>query len=536
VTQQSVARRYLSRFSVRERRLELEVASAAERRRQSAATAIQKVWRGFWGFSHYIIIQYEVTKLQSLIRGKLARQSYSLSLGCAIIIQATARQYIAKKSVDKAIVRDAVRASQVVEMRERNASKRIQFWWRIVLDWMKEKKAALTIERFFIHVRREVDREILRREQKKKQAKKEKRRKSRKESEETILERVWLNTVEEEKIDAYAKTAKQDAVESSRSKSVSRSGAPSPSYQDQMSAGLRHRASSPDKQLVMRHEDSGKPMQRTRSTSSNRMRPPTDAVRMAPSEDASEVSNLTTPSVFQRSAPPPRQVKTARTERTDITDEFSQEVAYIDAESRRLQGKSSRKKKTTDDYINKYGMQTAPSSSSQHFFSEEGADPSAPRRKSSGGKVQTTSSSRSQTQGTTPRSTPRNQLPVALTPRGSAPGSLPSLPRGQHGTPSPRAQKERYNFYPTLTPPRQKTPRSKDDKLSSSRSHAETADMTSHGGTSHHSNGSAPPPRPDGRGHAVVLMKNYAPPDYPIARSFEESQEVQYLGEEFGEV
>jgi hypothetical protein len=36
--------------------------------------------------------------------------------------------------------------------------------------------------------------------------------------------------------------------------------------------------------------------------------------------------------------------------------------------------------------------------------------------------------------------------------------------------------------------------------------------------------------------HAAVLMKNYAPPDYPIVRSFEESQEVQYLGEEFGEV
>ena len=501
-----------------------------QERKDNAATTIQRVWRGFWGFSHYIIMQYEITRLQALVRGKLARQSYSLSLGCAIIIQATVRQYLAKKRADSKLVSRALVKSRVEEMRERNASKRIQFWWRIVLDWMKEKKAALTIERFFIHVREEVDREILRREKKKSSKKEKRRRKRRESSEEHLLERAWLNTVDEERVDGFSGFQK-----SPRSQSASRTrDATTPRDRKSVESGaVRHRASSPPMGLVMRHEDMDKPIQRTDSAASHRMRPPTDTVRLAPSEDASEVSNLTSPSIFLRPSAPSsnlyRQVKPSGTEQTELTDEFSHEEGYGDRDSRRGNAKPNRRM-STEEYIQKYSkgapnyrMQSP--QNSKHFFSSEQSSP----RRSSNGKSRTPMSTRSQPQGATPRNhvTPRNQ--ITMTPRGTPVNHHNGLPR-QPSAPSPRVRSGGHSMYPPQTPPRQKTPRSRDDKFSSARSQAETADVTSY--SSHVSHGS-PLPRPENRAH-VLMMKGYQ--DFPHSKSIDESQEIQYLGDEFGEV
>ena len=472
-------------------------------------------------------MQYEITRLQALVRGKLARQSYSLSLGCAIIIQATVRQFLAKKRVDAKVVSDALILSRVEEMRERNASKRIQFWWRIVLDWTKEKKAALTIERFFIHVREEVDREILRREKKKSSKKEKRRRKRRESSEEHLLERAWLNTVDEERADGFSGMQKSPRSQSaSRAREVS-----TPRDRKSVESGaVRHRASSPNRGLVMRHEDVDKPIQRMDSSASNRMRAPTDTVRLAPSEDASEVSNLTTPSVFLRpSSHLHRQVKPSRTEKTELTDEFSLEEGYGEKDSHRGASRSSRRM-STEEYIQKYGSKSAskgtgaqnyrlPSPQApKYFFSNEQASP----RRSSNGMSRTPMSSRSQPHGTTPRNhlTPRNHQKT-MTPRG--------VPRQPHG-PSPRVRNGGHSMYPPQTPPRQKTPRGRDDKHSTTRSQAETADVTSY--SSHASHGS--PIHHSHRGHSVLTIKGYQ--DFPHSKSIEESHEVQYLGDEFGEV
>jgi hypothetical protein len=565
IVAQSVARRYLSIIAVQRRKKELVEVAKEDQFRDASAMTIQKAWRGFWGFSHYIIIQYEVTRLQALIRGKLARNDYNLRLGCTIIIQATGRQYLAKKAIDRKVVTEALVAASAHELRERNAAKRVQFWWRIVLDWTKEKKAALTIERFFIHVRAEVDREIMNRERQKK-AKKEKRRK-RKES---------LNTVDEDNSDAFAYPKESGTVvsDTSRSQSAPHMRGPSMGLSipgrdgHNQNQGLRHRASSPTMKLVMRHEDNRSrtsPIQRIDSSASSYMRP-TDAVRMAPSEDVSEMSAITTPTVFASTPPKHSQrLRPSRTGRTDVTDELSLEEAFHDLETSQSKdnrtttettSQSKDNRMTTDDYIKKYGLKTAPNRSSRnsnHFFGEGNSSVGAHKRQSTGSSQQSTTPRSNpgtpNSQSGAPRiqqvRSPRSNTQQALSPRSrSAPRSQQPSPRGapngssrgwQQQVPSPRTPSGgnspyRYNFHPPAnTPPRQKTPRGKDQKYLSARSVSETVDTSASRSQmtpiSHAS--------PESRG-ALIMKKNYPSPAY--TRSIEESQEVLYLGEEYGEV
>jgi hypothetical protein len=499
---QSVARRYL--------------AGATTRAKNASVAKIQSAWRGFWGFSHYIIMQYEATRLQALVRGKIARQAYSLRIGCAIIIQATVRQYLAKNIVDIKVISDALVAASAQQLREKNASKRIQFWWRIVLDWTKEKKAALTIERFFINVRKEVDREIVRRERRK-ESKKEERRKKRKESDDSLLERVWLNTVDEDKSGSFAQPSEGEAAgeNGSRSRSAPRLRSASPGVSGSPNRG--HRPLPPHKMKL------GAGARREQEDSR-----PTDAVHITPSEDASEMSNITNPSW---------QVLHGRTAPTDLTDENSLEEAYADADARR----SKEKRMSTDEYIKKYGLKSAPNrlssnrESNHHFFSEDGSsNPShKPVRLSSGTpRTPTATPSRGRVQpiltpshgrGGTPRSssTPRSSYKQqqSSSPRTRSGSKEPTSPRGRSGS------KERQSFFPPATPPRPKT-----EKYSRNLGQVETLETASYSSQTNQTSYASPRSRPERLGNSAYLMKQ-SYPDEVI-----QSQEVDFLGDEFGEV
>lgn len=563
---QSVARRFLSRFAVQARKREIRTGRTEEQRRYDASTSIQKTWRGFWGFSHFIIVRYEITRLQALIRGKLARQSYNLKLGCAIIIQASARQYLAKKAVDSKITSNAVVASAAQELRERIASKRIQFWWRIVHEWIKEKKAALTIERFFIHVREEVDLEVIRCERKK-ITKQQQRRKKRRESEEQMLERVWLKTVDEDRGGSRSQSAPRI-----RGANSTLSAADNNMQYRMPALGMHpHRMPSPRANQGKREAGyQGWPLQCLDSTSVG-MQVPTDAIHVAPSADVSEVSNITNPSVFHRMGhgyPNSRHMmKPPRTERTERIDEISLGETSQGFEARQ----SSRM--TTEDYIKKYGggggLKTAPnrlSSSSgqtpQHFFSDDGG--AAQRNLHIVPSNGTPTAYQSQTQVMTPRShqgssrrksssgTPRKSS--SGTPRSSrnsigasSPG-LPVTPRSHvsHHPQSPRVptgnnhRGERHLSYPPpATPTRQKTLNGRGDKFHGI-SRLETAETQSQTTMSHTTySKQSPRSRPEGhRVHGgpvpVMVMKTY--PNFSQSLSIDEAQEVLYLGEEYGEV
>ena len=64
--------------------------------RHDAAVKIQSHWRGFWEFSHYVILQYEVSRMQAMVRGKLYRKQFNLRLGCCIMIQASVRRFLVR--------------------------------------------------------------------------------------------------------------------------------------------------------------------------------------------------------------------------------------------------------------------------------------------------------------------------------------------------------------------------------------------------------------------------------------------------------
>ena len=424
IVAQSVARRFLSRFKVERRKTQSaavavitkalkENASRNAKKKADAATKIAAAWRGFWAFSHYIIVQYETTKLQAAVRGKLARNKYNLHLGCVIIIQAMARQYLAKKEIDRRVVeRAAKHEAAIIELRERNAAKRIQFWWRIVLDWTKEKKAALTIERFFIHVRAEVDREVMRREQRRLSKDKKKRKKRR--SSEGGKRKSSLNTVDEDMSGAFSfqEAETLNTGVSSRSQSAPRMRAPSPrraAAAAAAAAGAKassRAGSSPrmvpksspraNQKPALRLDVSDRSRSRHADLPSPRSQHPTGSIRTAPSHDVSEISAVTTPSVLRTPKSYTKnlrqQVQNAKSpsNEPDLTDELDQafkqlesNVASHKVEPRARPGKH---RPTTEDYIKKYGMsnssartpvspQRSLSPGGRHFFPDQLSEP-----------------------------------------------------------------------------------------------------------------------------------------------------------------
>ncbi|KAL3923320.1 MAG: hypothetical protein SGILL_001724 [Bacillariaceae sp.] len=544
---QSIARRFLSNRIVAERTVAYTDALIVRQEKDKAATSIQKAWRGFWAFSHFIIVRYEVTRIQALMRRRLAKRNCDLRLGCVILIQATARRFLASKVIRNMAVQEALVASHAQELRERNAANRVQFWWRIVLDWNKEKKAALTIERFFIFVKTEVDREIRRRETKR-LTKEKKRRERRRESEDHLLEKVWLNTVDE------AIAASSSSSKSSSSKPSSRiSSRDAPQTDTRVSKGINpklHLGGFNDTPVQYRDYTNDSP---------SMSKPPTDAVQLAPSQDFSVVSNITNPSVFHKMSKQ-QHLKTNLTEATEEIDfEFNQS---FHKEVRPRSSKNEKKHRlSTEDYIRKYssGLKTAPnrltpSKPSDHFFKEHGH-----QRQPSDGTH--TTFAQSHTQASTPvsnaakgsrrRHSSGTSMSISIgasTPRGTFDSSprIPSTPRSTTGsrsgsTPHAFAGARREGASPRFLPPATPTSRQKGGGHHiSHRGTCETDSQTTMSDTIY-SRHSPSPRRHSGAMHSrggktpVMIMKTY--PDLEDGQSVQgEAHEVLLLGDEYGEV
>jgi hypothetical protein len=311
---QSFARRYLARClaaSIRQERLEikLEREQAATRiqaltrgsfqratfAKEKAVVKIQACWRGFWLCSHFIIMRYEASRLQAVLRGKIQQRMYNMQLGCIIMIQSTVRRHLTLTKTRNMKLDMTVKNSAALRLREVNACKHIQFWWRLVMDCRKEKKAALIIERFFIMVKAEVDREIKRAQEKRERRKQKKKEKK---SEDQELEKAWLSILDDsgslaslgsrsvgsksvgsKSIGSKSVGSKADGTQSQLqtiSSGASSAGKPSgtptaktPSPRSENKKAVRHRASSPTMRLVMRHDaeyDSPRPIERSHTT------------------------------------------------------------------------------------------------------------------------------------------------------------------------------------------------------------------------------------------------------------------------------
>jgi hypothetical protein len=523
---QSIARRFLSKSKVAERQVEVSKMLAVHQKKERAATIIQTAWRGFWGYSHYVIVLYEITRIQALMRRRLAKRHCNIRLACLILIQAAARRFLASKVVAKLELENMMIAARGQELRERNSAKRIQFWWRIVLDWTKEKKAALTIERFFIFVKAEVDREIRRREMKR-LAKEKRRRERRRQSEDALLENVWMNTVSD-LAPSSASSEESHVSKSSPYDSNRKDNAKEPIQNVNSKlhlAGFKEPVASSERVSLDPPCYTQPPSDALQMAPSQDFypQPPTDAVQLAPSQDFSVVSNITNPSVFHKMSN--HQLQTSQTDATDEVDfDFNQS---LHKEVRPPSAKNEKKHRLgTEDYIRKYsgGLKTAPnrlsqSESSDHFFSEFGI-----KRQSSNGTLTT------YTQSHTQASTPRNKTdPGSSSKRRNSSGTQISISIGRRESYSP-------HFLPPVTPlSRQKGAVVPIGRRGTSDTESQTTvsdSMYSRSSPRRHSTSGGIYGR--GGNNPVMIMKTY--PDLEDGQSVQEAHEVLLLGDEYGEV
>ncbi len=503
---QSVARRYLAKNEVEVRRKEYEQNMSVKRKKDLAATAIQKAWRGFWGYSHFVIVKYETTRIQALIRGKLERNKFNLKLGCAIIIQAAARRFLVRRAAANKVIEKAAFEARVQELRERNSAIHIQFWWRIVLDWMKEKKAALVIERFFIHVKSEVDRELRKMERERIMLKKNKK----KVKKNPKLDKQW---VDNEGAFSPHPIKKPPAIKkNSRSQS-----APGPR--------------PPKKTLVVKDTRDYKESFESRDDFGflEDMEVPLEFLNLAPSCDFSMVSGITNPQF------------------TNGTKAKSEEL-YQEVKTRSKNEKS--KRLSTDDYIKKYssGLKTAPNKtkSQSHFFSEEKSPGDKKKRQSLDG---STLYRQRQSKVTTPRNGNFEQ-PFSLyrtdtslgfevlgkppaTPRSSSTGMRSGSRTPRNGStprnsPTPRNRSRMEISSKHMRPP---TPTRKKAVAILHSATALTECSTPVEQDKMHI-----PPRPkiSPRKTPVRIMKTT--PDFMDDRTFEEAHEIMLLSDDYGEV
>jgi hypothetical protein len=339
---QAAARRFIALKTIALKRLER---SAQEQRTNKAATTIQSAWRGFWRYSHFLIMRYEAVRLQAVARGRIAHKKYTMALGCCIMIQSMARKYLAAKITTLKKLEIAVANSKILCLRESISAKKIQFWLRVVLICQKERKAALVIERFFIMVKDEVDREIARKLNKKKVKSTRPRRKKK------SLEQTWLGMLDHDNsAEVFSFSEAHSKEYKSRTAIKSPSNGRPPTSTNERTQSIRHAASSPSMRLVMRHDLDDSPSSKASKN--------TTATR----------ASLTGP----RGIPVVRDKTLARSSKSLIDDDDSNHAREEAVASTAVPSPKS-PLSASEKYRMLYGMKTAPSrsSSDHHFFGED---------------------------------------------------------------------------------------------------------------------------------------------------------------------
>lgn len=282
---------------------------------RDAAIMIQKNWRGFWQFSDFVIKSHEVKRIQAMYRGYQVRSELKLQHESATSIQSMSRRYIATKKVRQRRQAALAVTSAVEGMRERNASRKIQRAWRICVIRKSEDEAARIIQRFFIFVKKEVDRELARMESEKarKERKRERKRRETKEDDDKFLERVWLTAVDS---------------------------------QDKKTTPKRKPSTRRTSKSVTPQKDVARTPDRSRSGLPPRM--------TIDADDQTEVSGLTYATFSNSKAPlaqSPSRFKNMS--RKELKDDLSLEEAWIDTEVQQ----AKEKMRSERDYIKRHGLE-----------------------------------------------------------------------------------------------------------------------------------------------------------------------------------
>uniref|UniRef100_A0A7S1UWH2 Uncharacterized protein n=1 Tax=Grammatophora oceanica TaxID=210454 RepID=A0A7S1UWH2_9STRA len=279
--------------------------------RHRAATKVQGAWRQFWHYSHFLILRYEAIRIQAVARGHLARNTARLQLGCAIILQAIVRKFLARQVFLRMQITEIIIRASAQSMRENRAQKCIRGYWSIYRQQRREHEAASKIQSFFLMVKAEVEAEILR-HKKRKEARTVRKKREKKEADEKLLERAWLNTVDD---------------------------------------GGKTKGDGPPRSGDSRYRGRGS----DQGYGAHPKHPPTDAVLRCSSNIQDNVSEITGPTFAHRQHQPqsPGPPRLASLTGKEMSEDLSLEEAWIDTEIREVKDR----RRSEEIYMQRHGLQ-----------------------------------------------------------------------------------------------------------------------------------------------------------------------------------
>lgn len=286
---------------------------------------LQRMIRG-WQARSLVERFQSVRKIQALVRGVLIREQFR-SMGAAIQIQCCYRGYVARRTfgdwVSAAIVVQTITRGFLTRkaacVSRRSASFAISGVETNPLSGSLREKAASTIQRFFLYVKAEVDREI-RIEKKRRRARKKKRRTSAEDDD--ILENIWHRTVSQSSFGEGSDKIRlaEQAVAKALTKQASQS-LYGENYHDHYTESINHKDSR-IKQIPKSLTHFSIPPEYRDETRDLPPHLPIHSITVGDEDRISDVSS----SIYR--IPPPRSLSLSR---NDINDDLCLEEAWIDA-------------------------------------------------------------------------------------------------------------------------------------------------------------------------------------------------------------
>ena len=359
-----------------------------------SARTIQSQWRAYWEWRSFHEFQSNLVKVQSLARGCKAKNDYDRQVRNCIAIQSQARRYMASSKYEQTRFPEQLVLVEVQAMRESIAIGKIQFWWRVVLDCRKEKRAALTIERFFLKIKMDIDAEIARQEQKKKANGHPKTRRE----EDLFFDNAWEEALESVKSDSSSdifsfsdtnSPCKSKATTKKPRKHISippRSpgshlGQVTPGYSksnparspastansshssDSLSRSIRQ--SSPSRRLIMRHEQE-RSASKGRALSSGRSQRSSSRSRSRRTPVSTTPSSRTPSAALQRAKAITRSHSLNSSE---LAENLSLEEAFLDASA--SHAKETKQQRSAEKYLRKTKTPPQKPARVERFFADD---------------------------------------------------------------------------------------------------------------------------------------------------------------------
>jgi hypothetical protein len=166
-----------------------------KQQRLQAATTIQRYWRGHSATEKYFETLGSVIQIQAFARRWKEERQYNTVYTVAIVVQSFFRLVLAKQELERRrFVRSLVATIHGQDTAPQKPKDELKDWEMVVFEQKKYDRAARVIQRFFVMVKKEVDRAI--KAEKKRRKKKKRSQRRRPTNEDDLLDSIWESTVE----------------------------------------------------------------------------------------------------------------------------------------------------------------------------------------------------------------------------------------------------------------------------------------------------------------------------------------------------